>query len=87
MEFGWDEAKHERNLRKRGFGFDFAARIFERPVATTVDNRRDYGEVRKKATGEVEDSVLTVIYTDRGDIRWIISARLASRKERRSWRE
>lgn len=86
MEFGWDEAKHERNLRERGFGFDVAARIFEKPVWTTIDARQDYGEVRIKAIGEVEGAVLAVIYTDRVDVRWIISARLASRKERRSWR-
>jgi uncharacterized DUF497 family protein len=30
--------------------------------------------------------VLHVVYTDRGDVRWIISARVASRKERRLWR-
>jgi uncharacterized DUF497 family protein len=25
MEFEWDEEKHHRNCRERGFGFDFAA--------------------------------------------------------------
>jgi hypothetical protein len=78
-------AKSQRNLRERGFGFDFAALIFEGRVLTQIDDRQDYGEVRVKAIGEVEGIVLVVIYTDRDDVRWIISARQANRKERALW--
>jgi uncharacterized DUF497 family protein len=39
-----------------------------------------------QAIGQVGDDVLFVVYTDRGAARHIISARLASRKERKSWR-
>jgi uncharacterized DUF497 family protein len=76
-----------RNLRERGFGFDYAALIFEGPVVSWRDVRREYGEERMIAIGEVEGFVLTVVYTDRGDVRWLISARRASRKERKLWRE
>jgi uncharacterized DUF497 family protein len=42
--------------------------------------------MRVRAIGETKDGgVLAVIYTDRGDLRWIISARAASRKERQLW--
>ena len=85
MEFDWHDAKHEKNLDERGFGFDFAARIFLGRVLTEVDDRADYGEVRVKAIGETDGIVLAVIYTDRDDVRWIISARLANRKERALW--
>ncbi len=47
--------------------------------------RRDYGEVRIVATGYVGEYALTLVYTDRGEVRHIISARLASRRERRQW--
>mgnify|MGYP000923945905 CR=1 FL=1 len=67
------------------FGFDFAAQIFLGRVLTQVDDREDYGEVRIKAIGEVDGIVLVVIYTDRDDVRWIISARKANRKERALW--
>ena len=50
-----------------------------------IDDRADYGEVRVKAIGEVDTTVLVVIYTDRDDVRWIISARLANKKERALW--
>jgi len=85
MNFDWHDAKHERNLRERGFGFDFAALIFVGRVLTQIDDRRDYGEVRIKAIGEVDGIVLAVIYTDREDVRWIISARKANKKERELW--
>jgi len=88
MEFGWDDAKHQTNIRERGFGFDYAARMFATEDRREwIDDRRDYGEVRVRAVGSVGPDILHVVYTDRGDVRWIISARLASRKERREWRD
>lgn len=44
-------------------------------VLSQVDEREDYGEVRVKAIGEIDGIVLVVIYKDRDDVRWIISAR------------
>jgi uncharacterized DUF497 family protein len=85
MEFDWHDAKHEKNLQERGFGFDFAAQIFLGRVLTQVDDRDDYGELRIKAIGEVDGIVLVAIYTDRDDVRWIISARKANKKERALW--
>lgn len=85
MLFDWHDAKHDRNLRERGFGFDSAALIFGGRVLTQVDDRRDYGEVRIRAIGEVDGVVLAVVYTDRDNVRWIISARKANRKERALW--
>lgn len=85
MLFEWDEAKSRRNLNERGFGFEYAARIFSGSTLEKPDNRREYGEVRIQAIGRVINDILFVVYTDRGDARHIISARLASRKERRLW--
>jgi uncharacterized DUF497 family protein len=84
-EFEWDEAKSELNRRVRGFDFEHAARIFSSPVQTSLDQRRDYGEQRIIAVGEFAGEVLVVVYTDRGSVRRIISARRASRKERHQW--
>ena len=85
MEFRWHGEKHERNLQERGFGFDYAALIFAGPTLEAVDTRRSYGETRIQALGMVGEDILMVVYTQRGDVRHIISARLASRKERRLW--
>ena len=86
MEFGWHEKKDETTRRYRGFGFEDVIPIFARVVLETVDDRHDYGEVRVKAIGALGEDVFTVLYTQRGEVRWIISARRASRKERRLWR-
>jgi uncharacterized DUF497 family protein len=86
MEFEWDEAKSEWTRRARGIDFATAARIFEMRVQTTLDDRRDYGEERIIAIGQVGGMVLVVVYTDRDGVRRIVSARLANRKEREIWR-
>jgi uncharacterized DUF497 family protein len=85
MIFEWDEAKSRRTLRERGFGFDYAAGIFTGPRLERQDDRRDCGEVRMQAIGRAGADILFVVYTDRGDVRHIIPARRANRKERRLW--
>lgn len=56
------------------------AAIFIGPTLEAEDNRRDYGEVRVQAIGNARDDILSVVYSDRGEVRRIISARLANRK-------
>ena len=85
MRFDWDEAKSERNRQERGLGFEFATLIFDGDTMEWPDARRDYGEARVRAVGEVDGIVLHVVFTDRGDKRRIISARVANKKERNQW--
>jgi uncharacterized DUF497 family protein len=85
MDFEWDAAKSSRNLAERGFGFDAAALIFEGPVIEWCDVRHTWGEARIVAVGAVSGVMLAVIYTDRGDVRRIISARRARKKEIELW--
>ncbi len=85
VEFEWDDSKHAHNLRVRGFGFDVAAQVFAGGVIEWLDDRHAYGEVRIRALGMARDALLHVVYTDRGSVRRIISARRANRKERLIW--
>jgi uncharacterized protein len=87
MIFEWDEEKSARNPRQRGLPFAIATAIFDGPTLEQTDRRRDYGELRIKATGEVEGRVLVCVYTDRGDYRRIISLRAAKRKERDAYHQ
>jgi uncharacterized DUF497 family protein len=82
MRFKWDAAKDQRN---RGFGLGFAALIFEGDTIQWRDSRRDDNEARVRTTGETDGIVLHVVFTVWGDVRRIISARLADRKERHQW--
>ena len=86
MDFEWDEAKSDANVTKHGIGFEEAIGIFAGPILRRIDARRDYGEVRVLATSARDDEVWTVVYAIRGDRRRIISARRASRVERRAYR-
>lgn len=85
MEIDFDQSKSEKNQALRGFGFDFAARLFLGRVVSFRDDRADYGEVRVVAIGEIDGKLYEVVYTDRGDVRRIISAHRASRQEARKW--
>lgn len=86
MEFAWDAIKSDATYAARGFGFAVAASIFAGRVIEAEDTRHDYGEVRVQAIGQAAGGqLMAVVYTDRGEIRRIISARLASRRERAEW--
>lgn len=84
--FEWDELKNNKNQDKHGISFDEVQEIFMFPIIEYEDNRQDYGEVRKIATGRnTENFLMTVVYTFRnGKIR-IISARPANKKERQAY--
>jgi uncharacterized DUF497 family protein len=72
-------------VTQQDYSFDHAAAIFTGPTLEAQDNRRDYGEVRVQAIGRAGDDILSVVYSDRGEVRRIISARLSNRKERKLW--
>ena len=88
VEFEWDPAKNALNLRKHAISFEEAIEIFDGPVFTAEDKRRDYGEDRFVSIGAVGDIViLVVIHTDRKRKTRIISARKANKTERRLYHE
>lgn len=84
MKFEWDEAKNRANVAKHGIDFADACQIFEGPVLTELDARFAYGEARLKTYGVLyETMIVAVIHTDRDGTTRLISARTASRKERK----
>lgn len=85
MEYIWDPAKNRSNIDKHGIDFDYAIRIFSGFVMTRDDRRYDYGEIRNVAIGRVNERMLSIVFTPRGGLRRIISARSAKRHERISY--
>jgi uncharacterized DUF497 family protein len=85
VQFSWDPEKSAWTRGERGFGFDYTVRIFAGPTIEAIDGRRDYGEERIRAIGEIDGRTYVVIYTYRSGVRWIISAWKASGKDRRAW--
>ena len=80
--FVWDEEKNKINRQKHGVSFNVAAKVFE--DENRID-RPDYNhsedEERRQVIGKV-NNILFVVYTERGDITRLISARKATAYER-----
>ena len=80
----WDDLKNERNIEARLIDFASLDPAFDgRFVLVVEDKRRDYGEQRFNMLVEMNGVVLHVTFTLRPPKYRIISARVASRKERR----
>ena len=85
MLFEWDANKNELNLQKHGIDFSMAIGVFDDPNRIEEDRTQpEQGEIRLRTMGVVGSAllVLTVIYTNRGSHKRIISARPASKAER-----
>ena len=89
MKFTWDPNKAEENLKAHGVDFREAATVFDDSLSTTfpdvdhsVDERR-FVIIGMSAPGRI----LVVSHTETGDTIRIISARTATRRERRFYEE
>ena len=87
MEFEWDPERAEANFQKHGVDFDDAIGIFDWDTLEDEDTRQDYREIRVRAIGACADGILSVIYTMRGDVCRIISARRANPREQEAYRK
>ncbi len=88
LAFEWDEAKAASNLRKHGVSFETARLVFDDPLALfLIERSTDYQEERLSVTGVVGGVTLIVTHTERGDRIRLISARRATRHERRIYEE
>ena len=86
--FDWDNAKAVRNLRNHGVTFEIARDAFLDAFAVEwIDDSQDVREQRFCMLGMVENRLLFVSYTLRGDRIRIISARKAEPHERRRYHE
>lgn len=87
MDFEWDSAKEQANRKKHGVDFSTAAKVFLDPYVIEFDDLDASGELRFNAIGLVEDRMLFVAYTMRGDKVRVISARGAEPHEKRKYHE
>jgi|SRR5579859_258827 len=96
MRFEWDEAKSLSNRRKHGVSFEEASAVFGDPLYVSAQDRIEDGEPRWQTLGLVEGSLLlTVAHTVTEEhkdgksieVIRIISARPATRKERRRYED
>ena len=87
MDFDWDPMKALGNLSKHGVSFEEAATVFDDLLAITVgDPDHSDFEDRDITIGESDlGRLLVVSHTDTGEHVKIVSARPATRRERRGY--
>ncbi|HZL31952.1 MAG TPA: BrnT family toxin [Pseudolabrys sp.] len=82
-DFGWNPRKREINLRDKKIDFEDAREVLNNYTFIRRSDRHD--EVRYQIFGYVQEREVSVACTLRGTLCWIISARHASRSERRRY--
>lgn len=81
MVFTWRESKRKSNLKKHGFDFADAEKVFGGPTLT-VEDERDYdGERRFNTTGFIGTAIVTLCHTESGSEIHVISMRKAEPHE------
>jgi uncharacterized DUF497 family protein len=84
--FEWDDDKAARNWRDHGVTFEMARDVFKDIFAIDWDDlSQEHPERRFVTVGMVENHMLFVSYTLRGERIRIISARDAEPRERRRY--
>ena len=81
MQFSWDEAKRQVNLRKHGLDFADASAVFEGTTFTFEDDRFDYGEQRYITLGLLHGRVVIIAHMEHHDEIRMISMREGTKRE------
>jgi len=89
LSFEWDRRKAAANRRKHGVSFEQVIPVFGDPLARIFDDPdHSVTEPRELIVGHCSRRlVLIVCFVQRGDRIRIISARRATRRERRDYEE
>lgn len=85
----WDATKAALNYQKHGVTFEEATTVLGDPLALTfADPDHSFGEQRFLTFGiSVEGRLLAIVHTERSEAVRIISARRATRPERRIYHD
>ena len=86
MEFEWDEQKAQSNQRKHGVHFRQVLPVFFDQFRLESEDTFT-AEERYRLIGLARGRILFVVYTWRGDVVRIISARKATKDERKKYNE
>jgi hypothetical protein len=89
VRFEWNARKAAANLRKHGVSFDEAASVFFDSLSATGDDPDHSLDERRFVTFGISSSgrLLVVAHVHHDDVIRIITARLATRPERKLYEE
>jgi uncharacterized DUF497 family protein len=83
--YEWDDGKEAVNRAKHAIGFAAIAKFNWSSAIFEIDDRYDYGEVRYRAYGLIDDQPHCVAFTFRGANVRVISLRRMHLKEARKY--
>jgi uncharacterized protein len=81
MQIEFDPTKRDKNLDERGLDFAKAGLVFAGKHLTREDIRQDYDEQRYQTAGWLDERIVILVWTPRGEARRIISMRKANERE------
>ena len=82
MKVEFDAAKRAMTLEQRGLDMTRAGEVFDGATLTIEDDRMNYGETRYITVGFLDERMVVLVWTSRGDIHRIISMRKANDREK-----
>lgn len=88
MQFEWDDEKNQINIRKHGIDFETAALVFADENRLEIyDEGHSDDEDRYITIGVIGGIayIVMVVYTERGNVTRLISARKATKEEGRMY--
>ncbi|MEI6182304.1 MAG: BrnT family toxin [Polynucleobacter sp.] len=81
MEITYDQSKNLYNINNRNLSFEEVVHFDFETANYTIDKRKDYGEIRRRAIGYLGNRLYALIFTEtRNGIR-VISFRKANKRE------
>ncbi|MBD2181924.1 BrnT family toxin [Aerosakkonema funiforme] len=89
LKFEWDDQKASSNLNKHGVSFEDAKKVFADPLAYIFEDRSHSVEERREIIigHDLSYRLFLVSFTERSGVIRIISARLATNKERKDYEQ
>jgi len=89
QQFEWDATKAADNLKNHAVGFDEALTVFADPLARIFDDPDHSDDERREIIigHSTAQRLLVVGFTERNEQVRIITARAATRRERRAYEE
>jgi len=82
MKVEFDAAKRAGTLEQRGLDMARAGEVFEGTTLTIEDDRMDYRETRYITIGFLDERMVVLVWTPRGNVHRIISMRKANDREK-----
>lgn len=89
MQYLWDDKKNKTNIKKHGIDFIDAIEMFQHPLLTCIDKRKNYEEERWVGIGFLKGIIAAIVYTedDINDNVRIISVRKATKDESKKFKK